>query len=83
MEVASTLKFDALSGDLLNADADFRWAAAVAAFAEILKNSPYASKDNLGTIETLINGAAGDDPERGELKYLFGEAVKLLNAPTE
>jgi len=83
MEVASTLKFADAGSDLMDADADFRWAAAVAAFAEILKDSPYASDANLTTIETLIDGAAGDDLERGEFKYLFGEAVKLLNAPTE
>ena len=37
-----------------DADDDFRWAAAVAAFAEILKESPYAQPELLDTIIEII-----------------------------
>ncbi len=65
--------------ELEKADADFRWAAAIAAFAEVLKESPFGDTAHLDTVDALLKGgAAGDDPERLELIYLFDLAVGLL-----
>ena len=70
------------SGDvdeLDKADADFRWAAAIAAFAEILKESPFAEDTHIDTVDALVKGgAAGDEPERLQFIYLFDLAVPLL-----
>ena len=80
MEVSATLGADAASGALSDAGPDFRWAAAIAAFAEILKESPHASRGNLGAIKDLLDGAAGEAPDRQELLTLFTKAEKLLGA---
>jgi len=59
---------------------DLRWAAAVAAFAEILKGSPYARLDNLDAIAAIIAEQAEVDSDRGEFKTLFESARELLDA---
>ncbi len=71
------------SDDLVNApgaaDADFRWAVAVAGFAEILKGSPYAPVDQLATIDELIRDEAySSDPDKQEFVGLFTTARTLL-----
>jgi Ca-activated chloride channel homolog len=65
-------------GELGDADADFRFAVAIAAFAEILKQSPYADAAHVAMVETLVKGAHEEDPERLEFQYLFEQAVPLL-----
>jgi Ca-activated chloride channel family protein len=60
------------------ADADLRWAAAVAALAEILKGSPYADRAALPTIEAIVTQQAGRDADRAELAALFAKAKPLL-----
>ncbi len=61
-----------------DADADLRWAAAVAAFAEILKQSPFAERAALPTIEAIINQQAGRDADRTEFAALFAKAKVML-----
>lgn len=71
-EIALSLGGDELTGTTSDSDADFRWAVAVAGFAEILKQSPYAPVDHLQTIEELINDPAyEDDADKQELVRLF------------
>ncbi|MCA9515850.1 MAG: von Willebrand factor type A domain-containing protein, partial [Myxococcales bacterium] len=55
-----------------------RFAGAVAAFAEILKHSPYGSLANLDVIGAVFAEQAEVDPERAELAVLFAKARALL-----
>jgi len=61
-----------------DADQNLRYSAAVAAFAEILKQSPYAAYDKLETIRTVFDAQKDRDIERKEFLDLFDKAVKLL-----
>ena len=68
----------ALLTDLGAADGDFQWAVAIAAFAEIVKDSPFANVDALAGIDEVLKANAGDDPERTEFLELFATARSLL-----
>ncbi|TNF23492.1 MAG: DUF3520 domain-containing protein [Deltaproteobacteria bacterium] len=57
---------------------DLRWAAAIAAFAEILKGSPYGDVAHLDLIGTVVGEQADADPDRGEFSTLFQAARALL-----
>jgi Ca-activated chloride channel family protein len=60
-------------------DADFRWAEAVATFAEILKQSPYASRAQLPAIAEIIDADPGNTSgDKSEFVTLFGKAQALL-----
>jgi Ca-activated chloride channel family protein len=60
--------FDAskLRTSFADASADFRWVAAVAGFAEILRKSPYADGWKIDTVLTIARGAAGSGNEERE-----------------
>jgi len=62
-----------------SASADFRFAAAVMAAAEILRHSPDAEGWDLGQVRAVARAAAGDSPERAELVGLLdrvgGDAI--------
>lgn len=60
-------------------DADFQWAMAVATFAEVLKASPYASKERLPEVKALIAPQASKDADRMEFNTLFDSALALLD----
>jgi Ca-activated chloride channel family protein len=80
-EVALALAADAIAEELADVDADYRWAAATAAFAEILKGSPYARPDLLEGISEIVHEADGTtDPGRAEFISLFDRARTLLEA---
>ena len=67
--------------ELGDADGDYRWAAATAAFAEILKESPYARPDLLEGIGNILHADAGTtDPDRAEFVTLFDLARPMLEA---
>ncbi|HEX5657294.1 MAG TPA: von Willebrand factor type A domain-containing protein [Polyangiales bacterium] len=77
-EVSQSLK----PADLMQTPGvDFYWAAAVAAFAELLRVSPYVSAGELTKIEALI-AAEGQpsDADRQEFKALVQQAKPLLGA---
>jgi Ca-activated chloride channel family protein len=61
-------------------DLDLRWAASVAAFAEVLRDNPYASTDMLDAIEQNVSLVlqTSDDPAKREFKQLFEQARPLL-----
>jgi Ca-activated chloride channel family protein len=79
LEVNQTLLADGVADAWALLDEDFQWAYAVASFAEILKQSPYATPGALNTIEQII-GQAGHDgiAEREEFRSAFGKAKTLL-----
>jgi len=60
------------------ADRDTQWAVAVAAFAEILKASPYAEPDAVPQIAAIVNADASRDADRSEFATLFAKARSLL-----
>jgi hypothetical protein len=55
-----------------------RYAASIAAFAEILKQSPYAAYDKLDALREVFAAQAERDGERKEFLGLFDNAVNLL-----
>ncbi|TNF35394.1 MAG: DUF3520 domain-containing protein [Deltaproteobacteria bacterium] len=60
------------------ADLDTRFATAVAMFAEILKDSPFASRYLLADIAAELEATAGDGSDRYELLTAFERARQLL-----
>jgi Ca-activated chloride channel family protein len=59
------------------ASADFRFAFAVAAFAEVLRGSEDAEHWSLAEIRAIADAAAGGDPDRQELVALIDQAISL------
>lgn len=79
-EIDEGLEAVASASALSEASVDLEWAAAVAAFAEILKHSPYAKPEAIETIAALVAGAATDGA-RLEFAGLFSRARELLPEP--
>ncbi|RKH61382.1 vWA domain-containing protein [Corallococcus aberystwythensis] len=62
------------------ATADFRFAVAVAATADILRAAPAAEGWSLATTQKLAEGAVGGDSDRTEFVRLIGQARALTTA---
>lgn len=77
-EVSLPLPATAVHQDIQGADADLQWAASVAALTEILRGSPYARRDALGTMSSLIDTNASIDADRTQFQTLFKTARMLL-----
>jgi Ca-activated chloride channel family protein len=78
-EVNQTLAADGVADSWSDLDKDFQWAYAVASFAEILKDSPYATKSGLTTIGNIIGQASHDGvAEREQFRTSFAQAKALL-----
>ena len=78
-EVNQTLAADGVADAWAMLDADFQWAYAVASFAEILKDSPYATRGALNTIEQIVGQPSHDGiAEREQFRTAFGQAKPLL-----
>jgi Ca-activated chloride channel homolog len=77
-EVASSLAADGAGETYEELDADFRWAFAVATFAEILKQSPYARPEALEGVELILSNSQGSAADRSEFNTLFDLAKPLL-----
>jgi Ca-activated chloride channel family protein len=60
-----------------NSGADFRFAFAVAAFADILRGGQDAEHWGLPQIRALAASAAGDDKDRQELVGLNDRAIQI------
>jgi Ca-activated chloride channel family protein len=60
-----------------NAPVDFRFAFAVAAFADVLRNGQDAEHWDLAKIRDYARAAAGDDADRRELVGLIDRAISL------
>jgi Ca-activated chloride channel family protein len=70
-EVSTALPAEAVAENLAGADQDLRWAVAVAAFAEILKQSPFADRSLLPQIESIVRAQATRDLDRAEFDRLL------------
>jgi len=77
-EIQQVLVPDMIGDTFAAASGDVQWAAAIAAFAEILKNSPYGSLDNLDTIGAVVDANVGLDSDRLEFQSLFNTARGYL-----
>lgn len=60
-----------------SADQDLRWAAAIAAYAEILKQSPYAIPNAREQLRTVFAAQADHDFARSEFLKLFDAQAAL------
>jgi Ca-activated chloride channel family protein len=63
------------------ADDNLRYSAAIAAFAEILKDSPYAATDKVALLRDVFVEQQERDIERKEFLPLFDKAVTFLPTP--
>ncbi len=78
-EVGSSLAPGEIAGSAEALSSDFQWAASVAAFAEVLKQSPYADPALLPRIEEAIAAAnLAADVDRSEFVTLFRTSRSLL-----
>ncbi len=77
-EVSSTLQPDAIEDEISKADLDLQWVTAVASFAEILKDSPYADPERLDAIESIVADQKLRDVDRQEFVELFMKARTML-----
>lgn len=75
-EVRASLTGTAVLSRLDEADEDMQWAAAVAAFAEILKESPFANETSMDKISAIITGNWLDS-DREEFTNLYNSALSL------
>ncbi len=62
-----------------NSSADFRFAFAAAAFADVLRGGQDAEHWSLATIRDLAKAAAGDSAQRKELVTLIDRAIEIKN----
>jgi Ca-activated chloride channel homolog len=76
-EAAFTFARGELGGAFDGAANDFRFAFAVAAFAEVLRGSEDAEHWSLAEIRAIAAAAAGADPDRKELLALIDKAIAL------
>ena len=77
-ETGRSIPPSAVLADYNQVDDDFKWAVAIAAFAEILKNSPYASFDALPSIEEIVKSKTWLDEDRAEFVSLFDDALDMI-----
>ena len=77
-EVFETLVPDDISASAWSLDEDYQWAVSVAAFAEILKGSPFRGNNDLAAIEDVVSAATWLDGDREEFKHLFETAKRFL-----
>jgi Ca-activated chloride channel homolog len=79
-EVSQTLGANGVADSWASLDPDFQWAYAVASFAEILKDSPYATKGAVDTIGDIIGQSSHDGvAERERFRMSFAAARLLLH----
>src|SRR5690606_24223980 len=62
-----------------NSSADFRFAFAVAAFADVLRGGEDAEHWSLEAIRDLAKNAAGDRADRTQLVTLIEQAMRIKN----
>ena len=79
-EVNGNLNSWDLQNKFENADPHLQLDVAVAQFAEILRNSPYARGQNLGSVQEIVSPLRyklGDDPDVSEFISLVDQTVRL------
>jgi len=77
-EVSASLSPEGCADGIVAADADLRWAASMAAFAEILKKSPFADVGFLPEIDAVVAAQGGRDGDRQEFASLYALARPRL-----
>lgn len=78
LEVAQSIAPSDVAGDLAEADLDLQWASAMAAFSEVLKQSPYAAPVDLDAAGTVFEAQRERDADRAEFYELFLAARDML-----
>jgi Ca-activated chloride channel family protein len=78
MEVNESLAPEHCSDSIGVGDPDLRWAAGVAAFAEILKKSPFADLSYIPEIDAVVAAQTARDGDRTEFADLYARAKPLL-----
>ncbi len=73
-EVSQSLTPQDVLDGLEGTQSDFQYAAAVATYAEILKDSPFADRGALDAVAEILSAQKGRDSERGEFYDLFVQA---------
>ena len=76
--VETKLDSKSVVDDMGKAGADTRWACAIAAFAEVLKGSPFADASQLSEIAKTVKELAGDKADRKEFVTLMDKALKMM-----
>jgi Ca-activated chloride channel family protein len=80
-EVAQSLSPSDVARSYADLDTDFQWAIAVASFAEIVGQSPYADIENLAVIQSIVGRPVyEDDADRMEFATLVDKAIPLLES---
>ena len=77
-EVSTSIATSDIAPLIESADPDLAWALSIAAFAEILKGSPYADKDALPTIRDIVTADAQSGGHRVEFAQYFAVAMTQL-----
>ncbi|MET0411231.1 MAG: von Willebrand factor type A domain-containing protein [Polyangiaceae bacterium] len=80
-EVSSSLAPSAVASAGDELDPDLAWAISLAGFAEILKESPYALPDTMGTLESTFEAQAERDDDRAEFLELFTSVKGRMTSP--
>jgi Ca-activated chloride channel family protein len=79
-DIATEAAFPMIGGPVASfarSSADFRFAFAVAAFADVLRGGQDAEHWSLSQIRTIAAGAAGEDDDRRELVGLIDKAIAI------
>jgi Ca-activated chloride channel family protein len=80
-EFNTALPASEIAESLMAADPDLRWAAAIAGFAEQLKQSPYADARGMAIIKDVVMSQSERDADRREFALLFSKAAALAPGP--
>jgi Ca-activated chloride channel family protein len=78
LEVNASLSASDLATSHAALDADFRWAFALASFAEILKGSPYVDDGAIESIAAIVEADPALSGDRVEFRALFEQARASL-----
>ncbi|MFK8000710.1 MAG: YfbK domain-containing protein, partial [Polyangiales bacterium] len=77
-ELTSSLVPEDVTQSIEDADSDLLWASSIVAFAEILKESPFANPADLPRIQQLIEAQADRDVDRAAFVRHFTATRALL-----
>lgn len=77
-EVSASLTPTDVHTGFAAASSDFQYAAAVATYAEVLKQSPFADRGAWSAIEAILRAQEGGDAEREQFMNLFTQSKSLL-----
>lgn len=79
-ELTRVIRKQEMGMQFSDASSDFRFAAAVVEYAEILRLSKHSQGDRFAEVQSIASATVGDDPDRLELVSLVGQAESLWSA---